>query len=593
MLSFTLTAATVWAGCSSGPAEGESGEDAITGTKCQVFNNQTGRTVTQQELAALNDPIAKKILEGECPKTYSDILKKMKTTDATGCSGQDGLGSFMVSETAAFEIDPSKNQTGAYRTVVTKQCDNRKQEDLMFSGFASGRGVGETNVEMIGKDSVSGVFNYYEVLDGGQWVFYGNSFDFVGDGYECLPTGSCIAKNSNKASSPSGKSCASCHIGGGLVMKELDTPWVHWTGGSPNGAQKVADQFKDKLGGLQGGATFELSVVRPSMDPYNDKRIAFLATKGLEELLRPLFCTMDVNLDSALIGANAVIDRMLVNPTTTSISSFHGNKGGFFNVDQAVYGQLKSELKQRIEGVNTDFAGKPVTDTAIPFTYPERSHLDMSYVMSLERAKLVDPEFVSDVLNVDFTRSIFSGQRCSMLSNGKGTAGLVSKDPKLAELEGKLKDWAAAVKANDSKKDAIAADIAKAIPALFTAALQAKSTRSPAEDKLLTNLTDATQTSAQHQKDAQAFIAKCNARLQSTDAAAKKTALQDMMTYVSHVRKVMRKTVVGFNGQDLLEGGGRDDKMVTDSIPDNPNALDPDECLLTLPANQVKATTKK
>ena len=62
--------------------------------------------------------------------------------------------------------------------------------------------------------------------------------------------------------------------------------------------------------------------------------------------------------------------------------------------------------------------------------------------------------------------------------------------------------------------------------------------------------------------------------------------MRDVQMTAEHV---MRKDVVGFNGQDLLEGGGKDNKMVTDNIPDNANALDPVGCQLVLPATAVLA----
>ncbi len=71
------------AGCSASPDE-EVGDDqgAIKGTDCKIFNNQTGKDITAAELALLNDPVAKKLLEGTCVNTYSEALKKMKTTDS-------------------------------------------------------------------------------------------------------------------------------------------------------------------------------------------------------------------------------------------------------------------------------------------------------------------------------------------------------------------------------------------------------------------------------------------------------------------------------------------------------------------------------
>jgi hypothetical protein len=186
-------------------------------------------------------------------------------------------------------------------------------------------------------------------------------------------------------------------------------------------------------------------------------------------------------------------------------------------------------------------------------------------------------EFVQDVLNVDFTRPIFSGQRCGLVGAITG---------KTSTLDGKLASFAK--ETDTSKKDALAAEIAKALPTLFTDALKAKSSRKPAEEKLLTNLTDAAANAAAHKQAASNVLQKCNARLSQGDATAKKAALKDIMTYASHVRSVMRKDVVGKNGQDLLEGRGKDNKMVTDNIQDNPNALDPETCELTLGPNQVK-----
>jgi len=428
------------------------------------------------------------------------------------------------------------------------------------SAFANASQASDTSVEMIGKDATTGVYNYYEVLDGGQWVFYGNSFDFIGEGYECKPSGFCRANNSKKASSPSGKSCASCHVSGGLIMKELDSPWLHWTAGFPNGSDKVVEKNKDKLGNQQQGENLELSVVRPSFDPYNEKRVQFLAGKGVAELLRPVFCTMDVNLDSQFMGTSLLVDSEV-------------GSGGFLSGDNAIYETLKKEVGQKINGQPAK-----ITDTANAFTYPSRGQIDTSYSRALQAAKLVDAEFASDVLNIDFTRPIFSGQRCSLINTIAG---------KTAALDAKLADFSK--ETTKAKRDTLAAALAKDIPALFKDALTANKSRKPAEEKFLTNLSDKKADAAAHTKEADDFLAKCNARLSTGTAASKKEAHKDIMTFASHVRTVMRKDVVGFNGQDLLEGGGRDNKMVTDSIPDNPNALDPVECKLVLPPTDVKA----
>src|SRR5262245_51004171 len=124
-----LGAASVWFGCSSSQDAGEADDAAITGTSCDIFDNQTGGPISNEQLAKLNDPIAKKLLgsEGGCPTTYTAALAKLKTTDNKDCTASDGLGSFLISETAAFEKDTEAAASG-YRTVIAKDCDKRGQD---------------------------------------------------------------------------------------------------------------------------------------------------------------------------------------------------------------------------------------------------------------------------------------------------------------------------------------------------------------------------------------------------------------------------------------------------------------------------------
>jgi hypothetical protein len=417
---------------------------------------------------------------------------------------------------------------------------------MLFSSFASSDGTGETSIEMIGKDSTTGVYNFYEVIKGNQWVFYGTSADFVGNGYDCSKSGFCKSLNSKKASSPSRKSCASCHISGALVMKELDSPWLHWTAGHQKGSETVAKKFAAQLGNQDQGENLETQVVRAGFSQYSDRRVDILAAQGLQELVRPLFCTMDINLNSGLGGGNLAVDAEL---------SF-----GSFNADQNIYNTLKGEVKQHIVG-----APSSVDDTADGFTFPTRGQSDTAYSAALQRAKLVDAELVSDILSVDFTRPIFSPGRCGLVDALKGKTSAV--DTKLA----------AYAKADKSKKPGLAADLAKDIKSVMSDAF--KSSSSTAGKQFSTNLSDASQNQAQHQKDVAAFFDACNKRL----TANGHDALKDIMTFAAHQRFVMRKDIAGFNGQELLEPDtDGDDKMPFDSLKDTTDALNPTTCELDL-----------
>jgi hypothetical protein len=526
-------------GCSS-VSVAEAEQEATGRSTCKIFNTRTGKPLAAAELAQLDDPVAKKILEGNaCPETFTRALEKAAVKP----------GSFLVSETAAFQTAAEAASSG-FRTVVTDLNESRAN-NLLFSGAANANGVSETSVEMIGKDATTGVFNFYELLPGGQWVFYGNSRDFIENGYDCTPTGYCVSKSSVRPApgSPTSKACASCHVSGGLIMKELASPWLHWTPGFPNGSRDVVGANPTTLGTQQPGQRLEVEVVRASFGEYNDRRVQILAAKGVAELLRPLFCTIDINLTSRYLGATLLVDSEVTFGFLTSERA-----------DNETYRELKREVRQRIQRIpNAD-------DTESPFTYPSRGEIDTSYGNALERAKLVDAELVQDILNVDFTRPIFSGQRCGLVNAISGKTGA---------LDGKLATYA--VESDSAKKEALAIEIAAGIPAVFAEALAGKT--GVAEKRFLTNLTDVTETAEAHRRQANHFFEVCRERLSGPE---KKAAMKEIMTYASHVRAVMRRDVVGKNGQDLLEGRGRDDKMVIDDIADNPNAFDPATCRPTL-----------
>src|SRR5262249_9225946 len=85
------------------------------------------------------------------------------------------------------------------------------------------------SIEIIAYDQTAGVFNYYtmpqskvvhgsrpihdHVGDDAQWELHGSSMDLAMKG---------------AATDGESRFCANCHPGGGLQMKELDSPWIHW-----------------------------------------------------------------------------------------------------------------------------------------------------------------------------------------------------------------------------------------------------------------------------------------------------------------------------------------------------------------------------
>jgi hypothetical protein len=53
-------------------------------------------------------------------------------------------------------------------------------------------------------------------------------------------------------------------------------------------------------------------------------------------------------------------------------------------------------------------------DTVFDYVFIERSHIDNDYINQLKAAGIIDDDFIKDVLMVDFTRHVFSDDRCGL-----------------------------------------------------------------------------------------------------------------------------------------------------------------------------------
>jgi hypothetical protein len=347
----------------------------------------------------LNDPIAKLAFNSgsTCPNTFQDIMAKLKETDKEGCPNDgDGIVTRLISETAQ-----ASGKATNYRAVTTRTCGGRGTEGIVFSLFGLRAGQTElpAGVEMIGFDDVAGVFNYYETDGNGKINFFGNSKDLVEHG-----TGEGQVRR-----------CAGCHTGGGLIMKELDTPWMHWEGHENTpGAQELVTANK-LLGRKNTGAEFE-GVVKGGNTKWNKARIELFKSnpKAVENLLKPLFCSVEVNLDNGADFGSPVIGG----PGGSQISSLpfdsllDPNLKGFGSLP-IQFTDYDAQIKangQNVEGVTG------AIDTFFDYVFIERSHADTNFIQQLKTAGILDDDLMKDVLMVDFTRPVFSSDRCALLS---------------------------------------------------------------------------------------------------------------------------------------------------------------------------------
>jgi hypothetical protein len=418
-LALSLLSAVTLIGCAA--EGGDPGETECEGDKCDdldkpdsevpdspcdgVMVDKSGRG-HEKVAGRLHDPLATAVLMAgdDCPVTFQDIVAKLQVNDNQDCTNTNGMLTRAISETAQLS-----GKATSYRTVTSRTCGGRDNHGLLFSlfGLSGSSKTLPRNVEMIAFDATAGVFNYYET-DGETLNFFGNSNDMLkGKG------------------SDDDRRCAGCHVGGGLIMKELRAPWLHWEGDTTTPGVDGLVKTNTLLGSKSNGIELE-GTVDSANSIWNAKRIDFLKKVGdTKALLRPLFCTSEIQIGSGGPGdVSSVPGDLLLDPVL--------NNFPFLGFDNADYKALIAENGQEVPGT-----GKP--DTFFPFAFPHRASIDADYVQQLISKRVVSQEFVKDVLSVDFTRPIFSDDRCGLLEHvpsiaSSSLSGKALTDGMLAEI---------------------------------------------------------------------------------------------------------------------------------------------------------------
>jgi len=371
---------------------------------CQNVLDGSGRPLDAAFLDALGDPFASVVLKrpGICPRTYSDTIAKLKLEDDDRCADDPRTGMLgrIVSERAQLLQKPD-----VVRAVVGRQCGRRLSYEMLFavpSLDAADPKLPQTGLQVMSLDRSTGVFNFYALEgegEGAEWVFHGNSFDQVDP----------VTRTTS--------ACASCHSDGGLVMREIDAPWVHWESAAVRtvGAGVAIDRFSE-LGTRSTGA--ELSEVvragnahwnRTRIEAFSDPERTDLHGGSTRALLEPLFCGTSFNLQSAgepnELGSPLPVSEI---PCSFFVDPLQ-DVATAVPIDSEAYITALGEVGSRIEGL----VGP--RDTFFGFTFVERAASDIAYVQALLEAGIVDEEFVLDVLSVDSTEPAYSATRCAVL----------------------------------------------------------------------------------------------------------------------------------------------------------------------------------
>jgi hypothetical protein len=401
LLSFVPAIALI--GCTSDEDSDGTGSQCL-GAKCDdvdpanfackqlVDESGRGRPNVLQELS---DPFARFVLqqgpEG-CATGFREIVDRLNEADNEDCGFGGGVHTRVASETVQFNPDTPM------RAVTTRACNNRAAWELSFSVFGARRGapVPET-VEVMAFDPETREFNYYEAANG-RVHFFGSSTDIL--------------------RGHAGR-CQQCHTGGGLVMKELRSPWVHWEAfGNPDASRELIDDNSDLLGSRRAGSDME-NLTKQGNAAWNETRLGLLSEPSngftVKDLLRPLFCGTEFNLDTFGTSSSGNVahipELFFAHSKLTGTGAGLGTHDGERNtvpMDNAVYQSAIEAVGQTVPQIN-------VADTKFAGVFVEPSLADIDFINKMVDAGILDEDLMLDVLAVDFTRPVFSDARCGLL----------------------------------------------------------------------------------------------------------------------------------------------------------------------------------
>jgi hypothetical protein len=369
-------------------------------------------------------------------------------------------------------------------------------------------------VELIAFDPAKGVFNFYELVGDGErsrWFYRGDSLDISAD-LSLLHR----QKDPNNPQFGNRLRCSGCHMNGGPVMKELTAPHNDWftTSRPLTFGQLTPDATLKKLLTTRvDGARLAEAVSAGARKLHGSSEYQkFRSTLSLQEQLRCLFCPAELNLESdthpfddqkkfVSIASAFLVDPRLAQASITIPRSHY----------EAALKKAKSQFP-RTNRIDADHA----------WLAPVKAATDILAIRTLVERKVIDEEFVADVLAVDFTNPVISKERCSLLSAVPAAAGA---------------DW--------QKK--------------FRATLQLRT--DPAAKELLQNLTDSDRTAQFHRAKAALFLKHCQSNLQSSEAVS------GMVRVLGQARVAVFESEISSHGpHQILEPGGSPGQLTDDGF---------------------------
>jgi hypothetical protein len=362
-----------------------------------------------------NQDALARLLKGQdkCPLTTQDFLN---VVEGNGAKLETTMVNFL-----GFH-DPDPGVFFLFQIVSGRLAGlnlSVERGDLLFGHFLTANDssqlvldTGGLLIEAIAWDPAKQLFNFYELTKakdckqpGAHWCYRGDSRLILED-IEFLDR----PRAAGQKAFQNRLRCSGCHVNGGLVQKELASPHNDWFVtshklplGNLTPDATVAKIFQGLVDADELTKLVQASSRRLAASPQYRKA---LQSRTMQEQLRPLFCAVELNIESDRDPFDQRKPAVQIPP-------------GFF-VDPRLGAPSisipRENYEQALKRLRSQMPEKPVpTDADHAWLTPVKADSDMVMISALVDMGVVDNEFVADVLAVDFTDPLFSASRCRLL----------------------------------------------------------------------------------------------------------------------------------------------------------------------------------
>lgn len=366
------------------------------------------RALSGEETAqALRDPFGALLLRrGKFPLTLRAILAELAAFDQQP-EGIPKQQAFFVADGGQIAWTP--DTAGLARQLRLVLVRHRGGDAELLVSTASPFDSEEVFLQLLAWDPDNLAFNFYE-RRGGAWIWAGSSWDAL-------------------APDTRGHGPFDSHVNGGLVMKELKVPWMHWNSMAitiePSALAPDDPLRNDPLFTGRDGAESLEKLVRGGLTRWTNARLKRCVTGDTltraPEFFRQVLATTTVNLTSSpQVSRTVTADQPLRLPRTFFLhvdALLNELNLGIAFPPPKVDGALYLDCLKRYAVELRDEAFSVPGDTFFAFPVPEPAFEDVIVLRELLTRQFLTRRMAVTLFMVDFPNPVFSPRREQLLAH--------------------------------------------------------------------------------------------------------------------------------------------------------------------------------